>query len=79
MTGENKAWMFSIGGVLIGIGGISLAFLKLADPLFGIFTAEFIYAILPPLLLIVAVFFTLGMIYPEKWRIHCFLTTKLVG
>ncbi len=69
-SGENKAWMISIGGALISVGGMLLAFLKLSTPLFGIFTAEVIFAILPPLLLIVGAFFTLGLIYPEKWRIE---------
>jgi hypothetical protein len=78
ITGEDKAWMFSIGGTLISFGGILLAFLKLSEPLFGVFTADVIFVILPPLLLVVAVLFTLGMIYPEKWRINTILNDKLL-
>jgi hypothetical protein len=49
-----------IGGMLIGIGGIALAFYKAGKPLFGIFTGEFILMILAPLLLLMALAFTFG-------------------
>ena len=49
-----------IGGMLIGIGGIALAFYKAGKPLFGIFTGEFILMILAPLLLLMTLAFTFG-------------------
>jgi len=52
--------MVSVGGILIGIGGMALAFLKAGKPLFGIFTAEFILMILAPLLLLMTLSFTWG-------------------
>ena len=41
--------MVGVGGLLIGIGGMALAFYKARKPLFGIFTGEFILMILAPL------------------------------
>ena len=52
--------MVGIGGMLIGIGGMALAFYKAGKPLFGIFTGEFILMILAPLLLLMALSFTWG-------------------
>ncbi len=79
LSGQDKAWMFSIGGALISFGGMLLAFLKLSTPFMGIFTANVIFAVLPPLLLIVGAFFTLGLVYPEKWRVDIpMVTEKLV-
>ncbi len=52
--------MVSVGGILIGIGGMALAFLKAGKPLFGIFTGEFILMILAPLLLLMTLAFTWG-------------------
>jgi hypothetical protein len=49
-----------IGGLLIGIGGIALAFLSVGKPLLGIFTAELVMLILTPLLLLMTGAFTLG-------------------
>lgn len=49
-----------IGGALIGIGGIALAFLSLGRPLLGIFTLEFVSDILAPLLFLMAGAFTIG-------------------
>ncbi len=54
--------MVGVGGLLIGIGGIALAFYKAGKPLFGIFTGEFILMILAPLLLIMTLAFTWGFI-----------------
>ena len=70
MSGEDKAYMFSIGGALISVGGMLLAMMKLTTSDFVLFQADFIFAVLPPLLLIVGAFFTLAVIYPEKWRIE---------
>ncbi len=49
-----------IGGALIGIGGIALAFLSIGRPLLGIFTAELVAFILTPLLFLMAGAFSLG-------------------
>ncbi|MCY3414504.1 MAG: hypothetical protein INQ03_22845 [Candidatus Heimdallarchaeota archaeon] len=68
-TGQNKAWFITLGGGLISFGGMLLAFAGSGNPLFGIFDYDMIFAVLPLLLLIVGVCFTLGLIFPEKWRI----------
>ena len=52
--------LVGLGGMLIGIGGIALAFYKAGNPLFGIFTGEFILLILAPLLLLMTLAFTFG-------------------
>ena len=52
--------LVSVGGLLIGIGGIALAFFKAGKPLLGIFTGEFILAILAPLLFLMTLAFTWG-------------------
>jgi hypothetical protein len=55
-------WMVGVGGALIGIGGIALAFLTLGKPLLGIFTAELVFNILSPLLLLMTLAFTWGFV-----------------
>jgi hypothetical protein len=57
---------FSIGGLLISFGGVLLAFLKLD---MAILSQDQIFAILPLLLLIVGVFFVLGIGLPTKWKV----------
>ena len=52
----------ALGGVLISIGGMALAFLKAGKPLFGIFTGEFILTILAPLLLLMTLAYTWGFV-----------------
>lgn len=52
--------LVGIGGLLIGIGGIALAFYKAGKPLFGIFTGEFILSILAPLLFLMTLAFAFG-------------------
>lgn len=47
-----------IGGALIGIGGLLLAFLKAGKP---ILSREFIYSVLPGLLLLMTIAFVVGM------------------
>lgn len=56
--------MVTVGGTLIGIGGIALAFLKTGKPLL-IFTADVIFTILAPLLLLMAASFAYGFIKGE--------------
>ena len=55
-----------IGGMLIGIGGIALAFYKAGKPLLGIFTGEFILMILAPLLLLMTLAYTWGFVKDIK-------------
>jgi hypothetical protein len=52
-------WMVGIGGALIGIGGIALAFLVSGSQLL-FFSAELVYTILAPLLLLMTLAFTFG-------------------
>lgn len=52
--------LVGIGGALIGIGGIALAFLVAGKPLLGIFTEDFIFMILAPLLFLMTLAFTFG-------------------
>lgn len=49
-----------IGGLLIGIGGIALAFLKIGQPLLGIFTADLVFNILSLILVLMAFSFLYG-------------------
>jgi hypothetical protein len=62
---ELTSILFSIGGLLISVGGVLLALLETDDPPL---TKGEIYDILPLLLLIVGVFFVLGIILPSKWK-----------
>lgn len=55
-----------IGGLLIGIGGIALAFLSVGRPLLGIFTAELVFNILAPLLLLMTLAFAWGFVKDIK-------------
>jgi len=55
-----------IGGLLIGIGGIALAFLSVGKPLLGIFTAELVFNILSPLLLLMVLAFAWGFVKDIK-------------
>lgn len=56
------AWV-GVGGALIGIGGIALAFLKLGMP---ILPASFIFMILAPLLLLMTASFAFGFVRGTK-------------
>jgi hypothetical protein len=51
----------TIGGALIGLGGIALAFLKTGSQLL-FFSAEFVFLILAPLLLAMTLAFTWGFV-----------------
>ncbi|MEW6716958.1 MAG: hypothetical protein AB1345_05615 [Chloroflexota bacterium] len=55
-------WWVGIGGALIGIGGIALAFLTAGKPLLGIFTQDLVLTILAPLLLLMTLAFTWGFV-----------------
>lgn len=52
----------TIGGTIIGIGGIALAFLKAGKPLLGILDEPTIHLILAPILFLTALFFALGFV-----------------
>ncbi len=67
LSGEKNGYLMSIGGLLISVGGALLAFVAVGSP---ILTETQIFLVLPPLLLIVGAFFTLGIILPEKWRLE---------
>ena len=56
----------TVGGTIIGIGGIALAFLGAGKPLLGIFTADVVFTILTPILLLMALAFTLGFMKKMK-------------
>ena len=62
---EPTAVFFALGGICISLGGMLLAFLKFEAP---ILSAEQIFAVLPLLLLIVGVFYFLGIFLPTKWK-----------
>jgi len=55
-------WWVGVGGALIGIGGIALAFLSVGKPLLGVFTAELVFTILSPLLLLMTLAFAWGFV-----------------
>ena len=55
-------WWVGVGGALIGIGGIALAFLTVGKSLLGIFTADLVFNILSPLLLLMTIAFTWGFV-----------------
>jgi hypothetical protein len=52
-------WLVGVGGALIGLGGIALAFLVSGSQLL-FFSADFVYMILAPLLLLMTLAFTFG-------------------
>jgi hypothetical protein len=54
-------WWVGVGGVLIGLGGIALAFLSAGSQLL-FFSAEFVMLILTPLLLLMTLAFTFGFV-----------------
>jgi hypothetical protein len=59
------SWV-GIGGLLIGIGGIALAFLSVGAPLLGIFTAGLVFNILSLLLLLMTLAFAFGFVKDFK-------------
>ena len=65
---EATSAFFGIGGLLISFGGVLLAFATVEniDPIIPL---NDIFGILPILLLIVGVFFLLGIGLPKKWNI----------
>ncbi len=52
----------TVGGALIGLGGIALAFLKTGRQLL-FFSADFVFLILAPLLLLMTLAFTAGFVF----------------
>ncbi len=55
----------AVGGALISLGGMALAFLKAGKQLL-FFSPKVVFAILAPLLFLVALFFALGLIKGEE-------------
>ncbi|MFX0205076.1 MAG: hypothetical protein ACFFDT_03755 [Candidatus Hodarchaeota archaeon] len=62
---EMTSIFYSIGGLLISIGGVLLAISKTNAEI-----EELTFAVLPLLLVIVGVFFVLGIILPTKWKVE---------
>lgn len=58
-------WWVGIGGVLIGLGGIALAFISLGKQLL-FFSPSFVMLILPALLLLMTLAFTYGFVRDIK-------------
>ncbi len=58
-------WWVGVGGVLIGLGGIALAFLSAGSQLL-FFSPEFVMMILTPLLLLMTLAFTYGFVRDIK-------------
>lgn len=58
-------WWVGIGGVLIGLGGIALAFISVGSQLL-FFSPEFVMTILTPLLLLMTLAFTYGFVRDVK-------------
>jgi hypothetical protein len=55
-----------VGGLLIGIGGIALAFLSVGKPLLGIFTADLVFNILSAILFLMTMAFAWGFVKDIK-------------
>jgi len=64
-SAKGFTWV-GIGGLLIGIGGIALAFLSAGTPLLGIFTAGLVFNILSILLLLMTLAFAFGFVKDLK-------------
>jgi len=64
----------SVGGALIGVGGIALAFLKAGNQLL-FFSEEVVFAILAPLLLLMTLAFTWGFVKEMKAEDEALPTT----
>ena len=63
----NKGFLWvTLGGTLIGIGGVALAFLGAGKPLLGIFTADVVFTILSPILLLMVLSYTMGFMKNMK-------------
>ncbi len=56
----------TVGGALIGIGGIALAFLGAGKPFLGIFTADVVFTILTPILFAMSLGFAWGFMKKIK-------------
>jgi hypothetical protein len=58
------ALLLSIGGLLIGIGGLALAAIRFGNPLLSL---DLITKILAPLFLEITIFFSIGTLTTKKW------------
>lgn len=57
----NGFWWVGVGGVLIGLGGIALAFLSVDSQLL-FFSQDFVFTILAPLLFLMTLAFAIGFV-----------------
>ena len=57
----NGFWWVGVGGVLIGLGGIALAFLSIDSQLL-FFSQDFVFTILAPLLFLMTLAFAIGFV-----------------
>ncbi|MHA1994061.1 MAG: hypothetical protein ACW97Z_05945 [Candidatus Hodarchaeales archaeon] len=76
---KKTAWtsiFFGIGGLLISFGGVLLAFATV-ESMEAILPLTEIFAILPYLLLVVGVFFALGIGLPKKWKVDIPIISSL--
>jgi len=67
-TEPGSFFLVSIGGLLISIGGMALAFLNAGKPLFGFMTADVILMILAPILFLMSLCFAWGFVKQIKSR-----------
>lgn len=74
LSKEKYAYLYTVGGAVISLGGSLLAFVAIGSP---ILEADTIYLLLPPILLITGAFFTLGIILPEKWKLEVPIITPM--
>ncbi len=63
---ETSGALFGIGGLLMSVGGVLLAFVAIGSE---ILSEAQIFEILPVLLVIVGLFLFFGIVIPEKWKI----------
>ena len=64
---ETSGALFGIGGLLMSVGGVLLAFVAIGSP---VLSQGEIFDILPLLLVIVGLFLFFGIIIPKKWKIE---------
>jgi hypothetical protein len=61
-------FLVSLGGLLISIGGMALAFVNAGKPLFGFMTIDVILTILAPILFLMSLCFAWGFVKQIKSR-----------
>ncbi len=68
---ETPTILFSVGGLLISFGGMLLALVGASETgeIMGFIDLNFIYSVLPLLLLVMSIFYALGIVLSEKWGV----------